>query len=110
MPRSETFRKEEILKYLSQPEIEYFRIYLGMKPNMDLHSRFFVGVDKDGHDILPAEGQGHVPPGTIPPGDDPDPNGSGDLRGRTALSFLLSAGRRMFPFPRHHNSLNSYAA
>jgi hypothetical protein len=73
MPRSETFRKEEILKYLSQPEIEYFRIYLGMKPNMDLHT-ILVGVDKDGHDLLPKEGLGHVPPGTIPPGDDPDPD------------------------------------
>jgi hypothetical protein len=68
MPRSETFRKEEILDYLSQPadrvlphlprhETEY----------LDLHT-ILVGVDKDGHDILPAEGQGHVPPGTNPPG------------------------------------------
>jgi hypothetical protein len=67
MPRSETFRKQEILDYLSQPGIEYFRVYLGMKPNMDLHS-IIVGVDKDGHDILPKEGVGHVPPGTNPSG------------------------------------------
>jgi hypothetical protein len=72
MPRSETFRKQEIIDYLSQPGIEYFRVYLGMHPNMDLHS-IIVGVNADGHDILPKEGVGHVPPGTNPPGDDPDP-------------------------------------
>lgn len=63
MPLSETFRKEAILEYLSQSDVAYFRVYLGMKPNMEVHT-IIIGVDKDGHDILPKPGH--------PPGDGPD--------------------------------------
>lgn len=88
---SETFNKEAILAYFSQPGVKYIRIYQGMSPNMELHS-ILVGVDKNGDDLFPTgygptqvgghahgghgghgghgEGHGH----NNPPGDDPDPD------------------------------------
>lgn len=50
---SETFNKEELLRYFSKPEIYGIRIYYGMDATLKTHA-ILVGVDQEGKDILPV--------------------------------------------------------
>ncbi len=59
---SETFRKDELIAYLSQDFVYSIRIYYGMSEDMQVHA-IILGVDKDGNDILPAQPGHSHPPG-----------------------------------------------
>lgn len=91
LPLSETFRKDAIINFLSQSEVHYFRIYLGMSPNMEIHS-IIVGVDANGHDILPKPGNG--------PGDDPDP---GIFEDALRCPTNCPPEKGCFNFKKHHH-------
>ncbi|MES2004935.1 MAG: hypothetical protein V4450_10470 [Bacteroidota bacterium] len=69
---SETFNKELFLQYLQKDTVAAFRIYYGMSEDLQIHA-IIVGVDKDGHDILPQKSSGPGHPGhPHPPGDGDD--------------------------------------
>lgn len=65
LAKSETFRKDALIDYLSKDMVHYVRIYYGMSENMQVHA-IIVGADKDGNDILPKP----IVPGQPPTGED----------------------------------------
>lgn len=58
----ETFRKDELIAYLSQDFVYSIRIYYGMSEDLQIHA-IVLGADKDGNDILPIQPNHLHPPG-----------------------------------------------
>lgn len=55
LPVCETFAKEDFVTLVSNPDVEYVRIYYGMDENMKVHT-IIVGANEAKEDILPADG------------------------------------------------------